>query len=221
MKEDCLTAGKVEVTCLRIERKSCQVHGASSDQRCSDRWQCGHEHWTVIPDTVENITIREHSDVEVRSEDLVEPGNFLIPEECIWHPNLARVSQCQVSDFIWRFCKLILTWSRSLTFHSILQLVLKTQSLIIPSLSQCDGEVVLHPYITDRCEVSNKDIDMNQGGGGGYRIICSRRSPSCVIHLFTKNLIQNLLLHLSVVHLSLCSLIGEGVIITETKILAF
>ena len=40
------------------------------------------------PDTVENIAIREYSNIQVGLNDVVELGFLLIPEECVGHPDL-------------------------------------------------------------------------------------------------------------------------------------
>ena len=45
------------------------------------------------PDTVENVTIREDPDVDIVDEDVVKVASLLVPEECVRHPNLLRVSQ--------------------------------------------------------------------------------------------------------------------------------
>ena len=52
----------------------------------------------MLPDTVENISIREDPDIKVRSEDLMESSNLLIPEESVRHPHLAGIRQGQVPD---------------------------------------------------------------------------------------------------------------------------
>ena len=52
----------------------------------------------MLPDTVENISIREDPDIKVRSEDLMESSNLLIPEESVRHPHLAGICQGQVAD---------------------------------------------------------------------------------------------------------------------------
>ena len=76
------------------------------------------------PYTIEDVPIWENTNVEVRSEDVVEPSNFLVPakdllnvldriclmfenhfifspEKCVRHPHLRGISHCQVADFIW------------------------------------------------------------------------------------------------------------------------
>ena len=83
-----ITAGHVEVTGLPVQREPSQVHGAAAQQ--------------ARPDAVEDVTVREDSDVEVGGEDLVEPRHLLVPEESVRHPDLARVSEGEVADLIWR-----------------------------------------------------------------------------------------------------------------------
>ena len=41
------------------------------------------------PDTVENIAIREYSNIQVGLNDVVELGFLLIPEKCVGHPDLS------------------------------------------------------------------------------------------------------------------------------------
>ena len=74
-----LTASNVQVTRLFIQRKESQIHGAEACERYSD--------------AVENITVREDSNVEVGSEDVVKCSNLLISEECVGHPNFAGIRQ--------------------------------------------------------------------------------------------------------------------------------
>ena len=83
-----ITAGHVEVTGLPVQREPGQVHGAAAQQ--------------ARPDAVEDVTVREDSDVEVGGEDLVEPRHLLVPEEGVRHPDLARVSEGEVADLLWR-----------------------------------------------------------------------------------------------------------------------
>lgn len=42
------------------------------------------------PNAVENVAIREDSDVEVGLNDVMEPALLLVPEEGVGHPNLGR-----------------------------------------------------------------------------------------------------------------------------------
>ena len=58
--------------------------------------------FSLIPDAVENITIRVDPDVEVGGEDVVELSDLLVPEERVRHPDLADVGERQVFDFIWK-----------------------------------------------------------------------------------------------------------------------
>ena len=74
-----LTASNVQVTCLFIQRKESQIHGAEAGERYSD--------------AVENISVREDSNVEVRSEDVVKCSNLFISEERVGHPNFAGIRQ--------------------------------------------------------------------------------------------------------------------------------
>ena len=45
------------------------------------------------PDTVEDVAIREDPDVDIVDKDVVKVASLLVPEECVRHPNLLRVSQ--------------------------------------------------------------------------------------------------------------------------------
>ena len=62
-----------------IQRKESQIHGAEACERYSD--------------AVENITVREDSNVEVGSEDVVKCSDLLVSEECVGHPNFAGIRQ--------------------------------------------------------------------------------------------------------------------------------
>ena len=54
------------------------------------------------PDAVEDVAVWEDPDVEVGGEDVVELSDLLVPEERVWHPDLAYVGERQVFDFIWK-----------------------------------------------------------------------------------------------------------------------
>ena len=54
------------------------------------------------PDAVEDVAVWKDPDVEVGGEDVVELPDLLVPEEGVRHPHLARVSQGQVLDPLWR-----------------------------------------------------------------------------------------------------------------------
>ena len=57
-------------------------------------------HWTRErqrdPDAVEDVAIREDPDVDIVDEDVVKVASLLVPEECVRHPNLLRVSQGEI-----------------------------------------------------------------------------------------------------------------------------
>ena len=57
-------------------------------------------HWTREgqrdPDAVEDVAIREYPDVDIVDEDVVKVASLLVPEECVRHPNLLRVSQGEI-----------------------------------------------------------------------------------------------------------------------------
>ena len=193
-----ITAGHVEVTGLPVQREPSQVHGAAAQQ--------------ARPDAVEDVTVREDPDVEVGGEDLVEPRHLLVPEEGVRHPDLARVSEGEVADLIWRE---MTVWrdqcGQLLTFHPGLELVLEHQSPVVPSLPQSYGEVVFlhsdvvtianspgyHRHVADGREVSDEDIDVDESGGDG--LVPTRRPQSGVVHFRPEDLVQDPLLHLPVV----------------------
>ena len=50
------------------------------------------------PDAEEHVAVRKDPDVEVWCENVVESSNFLVSEESVWHPHLARVRQGEVLD---------------------------------------------------------------------------------------------------------------------------
>ena len=68
---------------MLVEGEEGEVHATDTDE--------GHS------DTVEDITIREDTNIEVGGEDAVEPGNLLIPEERVRHPHFADICHGQVS----------------------------------------------------------------------------------------------------------------------------
>ena len=73
---------------LLVQRKECEVHGAEAGER--------------DPDAVEDVPVRVDPDVEVGGEDVVELSDLLVPEERVRHPDLARVSEGEVADLVWR-----------------------------------------------------------------------------------------------------------------------
>ena len=83
-----LTACNVEVTGLLVQGEEGEVHRAEAGEGDAD--------------AVEDVAVGEDSDVEVGGEDVVELPDLLVPEEGIRHPHLARVSQGQVLDPLWR-----------------------------------------------------------------------------------------------------------------------
>ena len=42
----------------------------------------------MSPDAVQGVSIGEHTDVEIRGQDFVKSGDFLVSEECVGHPDL-------------------------------------------------------------------------------------------------------------------------------------
>jgi hypothetical protein len=80
-----LTAGKVQMTSLLIEREPGQVHGAGAEQGG--------------PDAVQYVSIRINPDIEIGCKNLVKPRNLLISEESVRHPHLACICHGQVTDF--------------------------------------------------------------------------------------------------------------------------
>ena len=42
----------------------------------------------MSPDAVQDVSIGEHTDVEIRGQDFVKSGDFLVSEECVRHPDL-------------------------------------------------------------------------------------------------------------------------------------
>ena len=73
-------------TCLSIERVEFQVHRTGESERHTD--------------AEEDSAIRVNPDIEVGHQDVVHGSSSLIPEERVWHPHLARLSDCQIFDFI-------------------------------------------------------------------------------------------------------------------------
>ena len=64
---------------MLIKWEESEVHGTEAGQGDAD--------------AVEDVTVRVDPDVEVRGQDVVEVADLLVPEECVGHPNLARVRQ--------------------------------------------------------------------------------------------------------------------------------
>ena len=54
----------------------------------------------VLCQPVDNISIRKDTNIQIRSEDLVEATNLLISKESVRHPHLAGVCYGQVPDFV-------------------------------------------------------------------------------------------------------------------------
>ena len=82
-----LTASHIQVACLFVQWKQGQVHGAGAGQRDAD--------------AVQDVTVWEHSDVQIWLKDVVEPTDLFVPEKCVWHPDFSRVCHGQVADL---FC---------------------------------------------------------------------------------------------------------------------
>ena len=54
-------------------------------------WECRYQ-----PYTVEDITVRKYSDIDIRHQDVVEAPLLLVPEEGVGHPNFSSIRHCQV-----------------------------------------------------------------------------------------------------------------------------
>ena len=52
------------------------------------------------PDAEEYVAVRKYPDVEVWCENVVESSNFLVSEESVRHPHLARVRQGEVLELL-------------------------------------------------------------------------------------------------------------------------
>ena len=52
-----------------------------------------------LPNTVENVAVREDTNVKIWREDGVKPADLLISEESVRHPHLAGVRHGQVFYF--------------------------------------------------------------------------------------------------------------------------
>ena len=74
-----LTARNLHRTGLGVQGIELEIHGTREGQG--------------NPDTVEDVAIREDPDVDIVDEDVVKVASLLVPEECVRHPNLLRVSQ--------------------------------------------------------------------------------------------------------------------------------
>ena len=81
----CPTAGNFESAGLAVHGVKLEMHWTRESQR--------------DPDAVEDVTVGEDTDIEVRGEDAVEPGDLLVPEEGVRHPNFASICHGQVADF--------------------------------------------------------------------------------------------------------------------------
>ena len=53
------------------------------------------------PDTVEDVTIRIDSDINIGHDYLVLLGFLLITEKCVWHPHFCRVCEGEVIQLTW------------------------------------------------------------------------------------------------------------------------
>ena len=52
----------------------------------------------VSPYAVENISAREDSDVQVRSQNVVESTNYLISDKSVGHPHITGICDGLVTD---------------------------------------------------------------------------------------------------------------------------
>ena len=71
---------------MLIKREEGEVHGAEASQRDAD--------------AVEDVPVGVDPDVEVGGEDVVELSDLLVPEESVWHPDLADVRQGEILDLL-------------------------------------------------------------------------------------------------------------------------
>ena len=55
---------------------------------------------TSSPNTIQHIAIRVNPNIEVWSEDIMEPSYLLISKETIWLPDFPHIRQCQILDLI-------------------------------------------------------------------------------------------------------------------------
>ena len=74
---------------MLIKWEESEVHGTEAGQRDAD--------------AVEHVPVRVDPDVEVGGEDVVEVADLLVPEECVGHPDLARVRQGEIFNFFLKY----------------------------------------------------------------------------------------------------------------------
>ena len=80
----CPTAGNFKSAGLPVHGVKLEMHWTRESQR--------------DPDAVKNVAIRKDPDVDIVDEDVVKVASLLVPEECVRHPNLLRVSQGEILD---------------------------------------------------------------------------------------------------------------------------
>ena len=142
--------------------------------------------------------------------------NLLVSKESVRHPDFTSIGKSEVTDLVWGNTSLsflvfkcsqdspsIPVWSLSwkislLSFHLCLRVMEKSYSF-----NSCPEWTIIwlmpthHGDITDGTEVPYKYVDVHQGGR--HWLILPRRSQPGVVHLRPEDIVQDFLLHLSVV----------------------
>ena len=107
---------------MSVQRIQFEVHGTG---------ECETDTYTE-----EDGAIGVDADVEVGHEDVVHGAAPLVAEECVRHPDLARLRDGEVLDLVWTQQSGGQTFKKIIaTFHLRTNFVTKLQSVIIPLLS--------------------------------------------------------------------------------------
>ena len=79
-------------------RQELRISWTNNQRKYAAEYTQGH---SLLPDTVENITIRVDSNIHIGNYYLMFLCLLLISEEGVWHPNFGRVCQSQVVQLPW------------------------------------------------------------------------------------------------------------------------
>ena len=79
-------------------RQELRISWTNNQRKYAAQYTQGH---SLLPDTVENITIWVDSNIHIGNYYLMFLCLLLISEEGVWHPNFGRVCQSQVVQLPW------------------------------------------------------------------------------------------------------------------------
>ena len=140
------------------------------------------------PNTVQHVAIRVNPNIEIWSENIMEPSYLLISKETVWLPDFPDIRQCQILDLI---CKTEIQYSPVIShshpdntpaallepsfslncsrgsFHICLRVIWNLYSCNYQDRSTLAGLQIRERYhfnVINVRESSNKNVDKNKRG---------------------------------------------------------